>query len=64
MLWLGLAEEIFFFQYHLQLSMAGSMSLPINLRAWMIERFIEQKEKENNAMEASRRKAQSQSKAR
>jgi hypothetical protein len=63
-MWKGLAEEIFFFQYHLNLAMSGSMSLPINLRKWMIERFIEQKEKENEAMEASRRKAQSQSKSR
>jgi hypothetical protein len=44
--------------------MSGSMSLPINLRKWMIERFIEQKEKENEAMESARRKAQSQSKSR
>lgn len=40
------------------------MSLPINLRKWMIERFVDQKEKENEAMESSRRKAQSQSKSR
>jgi hypothetical protein len=63
-MWKALAEEIFFFQYHLHLSMSGSMSLPINLRKWMIERFVEQKEKENEAMESSRRKAQSQSKSR
>lgn len=60
-MWKGLAEEIFFFQYHLRLAMSGSMSLPINLRKWMIERFIEQKEKENEAMEASRRKSQAKS---
>lgn len=63
-MWKNLAEEIFFYQYHMNLPMAGSMSLPINLRKWMIERFIEQKEKENQAMEAARRKAQSQSKKR
>lgn len=61
MLWKSLAEEIFFFQYQLKLPMSGSMSLPINLRKWMIERFIEQKEAENKAMEASRRKSQSKS---
>lgn len=60
-MWKGLAEEIFFFQYHVQLPMSGSMSLPINLRKWMIERFVDQKEKENEAMEASRRKSKSQS---
>jgi hypothetical protein len=63
-MWKGLAEEIFFFQYHLRLDMQGTMRLPINMRKWMIERFIEQKDKENEAMEASKRKAQSQSKSR
>lgn len=63
-MWKGLAEEVFFFQYHMRLPMSGSMSLPINLRKWMIERFVEQKEKENEAMESARRKAQSQSKSR
>jgi hypothetical protein len=63
-MWKALAEEVFFFQYHMRLPMSGSMSLPINMRKWMIERFIEQKEKENQAMEASRRKSQSQSKKR
>jgi len=32
------------------------MGLPINLRKWMIERFIEQKEKEHAALEAERNK--------
>jgi len=32
------------------------MQLPINTRKWMIEKFIEQKEKENNAIESSKRK--------
>jgi hypothetical protein len=61
MLWQGLAEEIFFFQYHLRLNHSETMTMPINLRKWMIERFITQKEKENEAMEASRRKAKSKS---
>jgi hypothetical protein len=30
--------------------------LPINLRKFLIEKFIEQKEKENQAMEAARKK--------
>lgn len=33
------------------------MSLPINERKWLVNRFIQQKEKENEAMEAARRKA-------
>jgi hypothetical protein len=57
-----LAEEIFFFQYHMHLDMSGSMSLPINLRKWMIERFIQQKESENKAAEAQARKSRSRSK--
>ena len=60
-MWKGLAEEIFFFQYHLHLDMFGAMRLPINMRKWMIERFVEQKEKENEAMEATRRKSASKS---
>jgi hypothetical protein len=35
------------------------MSLPIDLRKWLINRFIKQKEKENEQMEAERRKAKS-----
>lgn len=35
------------------------MSLPINERKWIISRFIQQKEKENEAIEAARRKAKS-----
>jgi hypothetical protein len=41
----------------MHLDMSGSMSLPINLRKWMIERFIQQKESENKAMDAQQRKA-------
>jgi hypothetical protein len=41
----------------MHLDMSGSMSLPINLRKWMIERFIQQKERENKAMDAQQRKA-------
>jgi len=52
-------EEIFFFQYHLHLSRDDCMVMPINERKWMIERFIKQKQRENEAMEAARRKAKS-----
>jgi hypothetical protein len=30
--------------------------MPINERKWMIERFIQQKNRENEAMEAARKK--------
>jgi len=59
-----LAEEIFFFQYHMHLDMEKVMKYPLVLRRWMIDRFIEQKEGENAAMESARRKQQSQSKKR
>lgn len=34
------------------------MRLPLVLRKWLIDRFIEQKKAENDAMETSRRKQQ------
>lgn len=43
--------------YHLRQSRDNFLSLPINQRKWMIERFITQKDKENEAMESARRKA-------
>jgi hypothetical protein len=33
------------------------MQLPINERKWIVERFIKQKERENAAIEAAKRKA-------
>jgi len=50
-------EEIFFFQYHLHQSREATLRLPINERKWIIERFILQKSKENEAMEAARKKS-------
>ena len=41
----------------MHLPMAGSMSLPLNLRRFLIERFIEQKEQENQAIESQQKKA-------
>lgn len=43
----------------MHLSYEGTMSLPINLRKWLISRFIKQKEDENSAIEKERRKAKS-----
>jgi hypothetical protein len=50
-------EEIFFFQYHLRMGRAQCLQIPVNERKWIIERFIKQKNRENEAMEAARRKA-------
>ena len=54
-------EEKFFFIYHLHREMEEIMSLPINERKWLIERFVKQKEKENEAVEAAKRKAKKKS---
>jgi hypothetical protein len=50
-------EEKFFFQYHMHMDAGFSMKLPINERKWMIERFIKQKNQENEALERAKRKA-------
>jgi len=50
-------EEMFFFIYHLRQSRENFLALPINERKWIISRFIQQKERENEAMEAARKKA-------
>lgn len=38
------------------------MTLPINERKWLIERFIQQKERENEAIEQAKRKAKAKGK--
>ena len=54
--WDSLAEEIFFFQYNMRMEPEPCMRMPINLRKWLIERWIQQKERENEAMERANRK--------
>jgi len=41
-------EEIFFFLYHMELEPEKVYKLPINLRKYLIEKFIEQKENKIN----------------
>ncbi|MCK9458566.1 MAG: hypothetical protein M0R80_02920 [Proteobacteria bacterium] len=50
-------EEKFFFMYHLRQKPEVAMSFPIFERKWFIERFIQQKEKENEAIEAAKQKS-------
>jgi hypothetical protein len=50
-------EEVFFFQYHMRMSRSECMGIPIYERKWLIDRFIDQKNKENQAMEEQRRKS-------
>ena len=49
-------EEIFFFQYHLRMNRDQCMGMLVHERKWMIQRFVEQKEKESEAMEKARNK--------
>lgn len=56
-LWEKLEEEIFFFMYHMRQERSKVLQMPINSRKWIIQRFIQQKEKENEAMDAARRKS-------
>jgi hypothetical protein len=53
----NLFEEKFFFLYQLQQPPQVSMEIPIYERKRYIERYLLQKEKENEAMEAAKRKA-------
>jgi hypothetical protein len=55
-------EEVFFFMYHMHIDRKSCMSLPINERKWIIERFIQQKERENEALESAKRNAKTRSK--
>ncbi len=48
-------EEVFFFQYHMHMDRTESMSMPVFERKWLIHRFIEQKQKENEAMEKAKK---------
>lgn len=45
--------------YHLHQDMGKTLCMPINVRQWMVQKYIEQKEKENQAIESERRKANS-----
>ncbi len=49
-------EEQFFFKYHMKCSRKEFRQYPINERKWMIQRFIQQKEKEHEAMEKAKAK--------
>lgn len=44
-------EEKFFFLYHMHQDFETTMKMPINERKWMIERFIQQKNKEKEALD-------------
>lgn len=48
-------EEIFFFQYHLRCPRESTLRYPIIERKYIIELFIEQKNRENAEIEKSRK---------
>jgi hypothetical protein len=55
-MWKYLMEEQFFFKYHLKMSRQEFRTYPINERKWMIDRFLEQREKEEAHMKAEQSK--------
>jgi hypothetical protein len=55
-------EEIFFFMYHMNIPKKDVLELEPEERKWIINRFVEQKKKENEEIERAKAKAKSQSK--
>jgi len=50
-------EEKFFFLYHLQMDPKIAMKMLIHERKWFVERFVQQKNKEQEAVESAKRKS-------
>lgn len=48
-------DEEFFFLYHLKVGRKEFLQYPINERKYIIAKFIEQREKENEHMEKARK---------
>jgi hypothetical protein len=48
-------DEQFFFLYHLQVGRREFLQYPINERKYLIKKFIDQKEKENEYIEKAKR---------
>jgi hypothetical protein len=48
-------EELFFFFYHLGVNKRDCMTLPVHERKWILQRFISQKSKENDALEKAKK---------
>lgn len=59
MLFQNWAEEIFFYMYQLHQPYSEILKMPLILKRWLIERWVNQKEKEHEASEAAARKARS-----
>lgn len=52
-------EEIFFFMYHMHIAKKDVLDLDPEERKWMINRFVEQKKRENEEIERAKAKAKS-----
>lgn len=48
-------DEEFFFLYHLKVGRREFLQYPVNERKYIISKFIEQREKENEYMEKARK---------
>lgn len=48
-------EERFFFMYHMHISDRECLSTPVHERKWFIQRFVEQKQKESDAIDNARK---------
>jgi hypothetical protein len=55
-MWESLMREQFFFRYHMGMSRVEFRSYPIDERRWMIDRFLEQKEREDEEMKKAMKK--------
>ena len=51
-------ESKFIFAYHMGIAPSEVDRWPIWVRKWMVERFVDQKQKENDAIKREQRKAQ------
>jgi hypothetical protein len=49
-------DEQFFFLYHLHVTRSEFMQYPIHERKYLIKKFIDQKEKENEYIEKAKQK--------
>lgn len=56
-MWKNLHEEVFYLVNYMHMSYWEVRSLPVTERRWLLDRFVEQKKKENDQAESERRKA-------
>lgn len=49
-------EETFFYLYHLKMDINKTLSLPVWKRKWYIDRWLEQKEKEQEEIKKMSKK--------